>query len=278
MAAGVKFVDFKSLTQNDARYPHIGALNSTVSYINDWAFKFTDFYKAHKAFDFTKGERVLGVGSFKCKGGRICSNEVYFIKDITDTDITLSNPKMQIRTISRKMAPKYLRRMYCRTVHSTQGCTLGNKIYIHDFGNKMMCSDRWLRTAISRCGTLDITIVENTPSCKQSTINIESRISGHKASDIEKKLVWTSGDYVSVEWARQKLKCQHNRCYICNEALDQDYTIDRKNNDLPHIKDNCSLSCRMCQEHSNKYTRQVSQLNIEKIRNALSVDIPEIVT
>ena len=44
-AAGIKFVDFKSLTQNDARYPHLGALNSTVQLINDWCFKFTDFYK-----------------------------------------------------------------------------------------------------------------------------------------------------------------------------------------------------------------------------------------
>ena len=175
------------------------------------------------------------------------------------------------------MAPKYLRRMYCRTVHSTQGVTLGNRIYIHDFGHKLMCNDRWLRTAISRCGTLDITIVQNTPSCKQSNIDIACRISSHKAADIEKKLVWTSEDYITVDWARQKLKTQHNRCYICNEALDQEYSIDRKNNDLPHIKDNCALSCRSCQEHSNKYMRQVSQLNIEKIRNALSVDIAEIV-
>ncbi len=108
---------------------------------------------------------------------------------------------------------EYLKRPYCRTAHSSQGLTLGDNIYIHDYKSNM---DRWMRTAISRCRTLNIVLVNHTnTNAHTSYASVERRIEGHKQADTEKKFHYDLQDYVTKEWVIGKLKKQRYACAVC---------------------------------------------------------------
>ena len=55
---------------------------------------------------------------------------------------------------------------------------------------------------------------------------------------------------MTTEWVKKQLRSQRSSCYVCEEPLDEDWSVDRISNDLPHIKDNCMVSCRHCQHAS----------------------------
>ena len=148
--------------------------------------------------------------------------------------------------VTLKAARQYTKRPYARTGHSTQGLSLGTKLFIHDW-RSMMATHRWLRTAISRCSTLDIILVEGSQGVRNDRIRAEARIALHRADDTAKGFVWAEPDYVSAAWASDTLRRQRYSCAECAEPLDQDWSIDRRANDLPHIKGNCALVCRRCQ-------------------------------
>jgi hypothetical protein len=241
-------VDFKDLTKDDASYPHISALRQTM-------FKVDNFVHKHigetKHNEYAIGQELLGVDGCRCKGGRIASNETYVVYELKNDELVLTAPDKSRRTVTLAMANKYLKRPYCRTAHSSQGLTLGDKIYIHDYKSKM-ANHRWMRTAISRCRTLNIVLVNhtsahantNTHAHTHTHASVIRRIEGHKQSDNEKKFHYDSKDYVTKEWVIEKLKKQRYACAVCYESLDIDFSIDRKANNLPHIKSNCQMVCR----------------------------------
>ncbi len=102
-------------------------------------FKVDNF--VHKHIGETKhkiGQELLGADGCRCEGGRIASNETYVVCEfIKNDEIDLTAPDKSRRTLSLVMANKYLKRLYFRTAHSSQGLTLGDKIYIHDYKRKM---------------------------------------------------------------------------------------------------------------------------------------------
>jgi hypothetical protein len=115
------------------------------------------------------------------------------------------------------MANKYLKRPYCRTAHSSQGLTLGDKMYIHNYKSNL-ANHRWMRTAISRCRTLNMVLVNHTHTSVSAHASIERRIEGHKQVDNEKKFNYDENDYVTKEWVSKKLKKQRYACAACNES------------------------------------------------------------
>ena len=56
--------------------------------------------------------------------------------------------------------------------------------------------------------------------------------------------------YITTDWVKKQLKKQRWSCYSCGDPLDADWSVDRVSNDLPHLIDNCALSCRRCQHAS----------------------------
>ena len=144
------------------------------------------------------------------------------------------------------MTKRYLKRPYCRTGHSTQGLSLGDRIYIHDWKSSM-ATHRWLRTVVSRCGTLDIILVEGSEGLRNSWQVNQSRIESHRVADNAKGYTWDTPDYVDVKWVSDTLRRQRHSCWSCGDPLDIDWSIDRIANELPHIRGNCAISCRRCQ-------------------------------
>ena len=146
-------------------------------------------------------------------------------------------------------AKRYLKRPYCRTGHSTQGLNLGDRIYLHDWKSQM-ATHRWVRTAVSRCSTLDIVLVDGSEGVRGNWRANLARIEAHKAADRARGFVWAADAYVDRAWVEGKLRSQRYSCWKCSEPLDQDWSIDRIANELPHLKDNAGISCRSCQHSS----------------------------
>ena len=110
-----------------------------------------------------------------------------------------------------------------------------------------MATHRWVRTAVSRCGTLDIVLVEGSQGVRSDWRVTSSRIEAHKVADRAKGFVWDPAAYVAREWVADKLRSQRYSCWACSEPLDLDFSIDRVANEMPHLKENCRISCRTCQ-------------------------------
>jgi hypothetical protein len=244
--SGLKTMRFEDLTEADARHPHVGAMNSTICRVNAWAHKLIGECDADT---FAIGEELLGASSYKCKGGRVASNEMYTVAEVSADSVTVSAADGSLRTMTMKVAHSRLKRGYCRTGHSTQGLSLGPTLYLHDT-TSCMASHRWARTAVSRCSSLNIILVTGSVGMRSNAINIAGRIAGHVASDEAKKFTWELNDYVTPAWATATLKLQQYACSECSEPLDEDWSIDRRANDLPHLKSNCSICCRLCQHSS----------------------------
>ena len=245
--AGLRVVHFDSLTEADASYPHVAAMRSTMARVDHWAHALIgDSF----ADEYVVGQELLGVDGVRCRGGRIASNETYTVSAVDDdAGLTLSAPDGSHRIVTMAAAKRYLKRPYCRTGHSTQGLSLGDRIYIHDWQSDM-ATHRWIRTAVSRCGTLDIVLVDGSEGIRHSWHSSEARIEVHRVSDLGKGYTWEHDDYVTTKWVGETLRRQRYSCWACSEPLDLDWSIDRVANELPHIRGNCAISCRSCQSAS----------------------------
>jgi hypothetical protein len=240
--AGLRVVKFGDLVEDDARYPHLAAMRSTMARVDHWAHTligdtFADEYAA--------GQELLGVDGVRCRGGRIASNETYTVLEVDDKGLTLTAPDGSQRVVTLAAAKRYLKRPYCRTGHSTQGLSLGDRIYIHDWSSAM-ATHRWVRTAVSRCGTLDIILVDGSEGLRSNWQASQARIAAHRAADLAKGFTWDEDDYVTIEWVGQTLRRQRFSCAECADPLDLDWSIDRRANELPHIRGNCQAVCRRC--------------------------------
>ena len=112
---------------------------------------------------------------------------------VDQADLKLAAPDGSSRTVKLEQAARYLKRPYCRTGHSTQGMSLGDRIFIHDV-DCHMATHRWMRTVVSRCRTLDIIIVTNSSGVRMRNVDVKSRIAGHTASDTAAGFVWDPAD------------------------------------------------------------------------------------
>jgi len=125
----------------------------------------------------------------------------YQVVSIDETELTVAAPDASFRTLPLENAVRYLKRPYCMTGHSTQGLSLGERIYVHDWKSKM-ATHRWIRTVMSRCGTLDIVLVNGSEGMSSDHVDINKRIAGHIAADAAKEFKWERKDYITNEWVR----------------------------------------------------------------------------
>ena len=90
-------------------------------------------------------------------------------------------------------------------------------------------------------------------------------IHGSIRSDTKYNRLYDPQDYIEEEFLNFVWNDQDQRCYHCNceMTLDFSYTtrvpsqisIQRLNNDLPHIKSNCVLSCFSCNVNHKELTK-----------------------
>jgi hypothetical protein len=82
---------------------------------------------------------------------------------------------------------------------------------------------------------------------------ISNKISNYKCQD--NRYGRPLDNYITIDYVRKLLEIQNYKCYICSDTVLIDkwekyclyqFTIDRINNNLGHIKSNCLISCYFC--------------------------------
>ena len=163
--------------------------------------------------------------------------------------LVLATQDGEVRSPTLAQAQALLGRPYCATGHATQGLSLGNRLFIHDY-DSFMADHRWMRTVVSRCSTLDITLVRHRRVAGGIVPQqLARRIALHRDSDTARGFHWDEADYVTPDWAYQELQGQGHRC-ACQADLTEDWSIDRITNQRPHTVGNCRIVCRACQHAS----------------------------
>jgi len=167
------------MPEEAAHAAHVAYSNNTVRRVNDWAHPIAT---GRPSDDYRVGDILLG-GSpsstndkkgfkkkFPSNGGRnssvfLNSNCLYTIKDMSNPQqIEIATEDDRVLFATKEDLPRSFNRTHACTCHSSQGLTLGDTVYIHDYGIPMHPStpaDRWNFTAITRCSTMNVVFVKN---------------------------------------------------------------------------------------------------------------------
>ena len=122
----------------------------------------------------------------------------------------------------------------------------------------------WFYTALTRATSLSEIYywapemrLHDLGAVKESDLiaRIEAKIAGHREADLKTGRSWAESDYVDVPTVLALLKEQRNRCCVCHEHLlpawtkpkePRQFSIDRLDNDLAHVKSNVRMACLRC--------------------------------
>jgi hypothetical protein len=141
---------------------------------------------------------------------------------------------------------------YAGTGHSTQGITVDGKVIVYDVGFGRMTRE-WFYTAVSRTR-----LMSDTRVCffqKSIVEGLEGRIirkiEGHKKADIKEGRSFVEEEFVNLEWVMKELGRVDMTCERCKSALGirdggKQFSINRLDNNLPHIQTNCNIICLHC--------------------------------
>ena len=85
----------------------------------------------------------------------------------------------------------------------------------------------------------------------------KNKITGYKKQDKKMNRDTSSNDYVDIDWIKLQYR-NHKTCPLCkclfetritaDNTVISNITVDRINNKLPHIRQNCRLTCLNCTE------------------------------
>jgi len=218
--------------------------------------------------NYWKGLELVSKGYFKSKNVKLNTNYVYEIQSINKDELVIKDivdgDKM---TVSTKLLKDKLHLNYAHTVHSVQGLSLKEEFTIFDADTSYV--DRnWIWTAIKRTDDLSkITIFKNNDQTLESLLRAKRKqyfsmkVQNYKKQDVKANRPIDDENYIDVDWIRDTFRDNKN-CYKCQVpfeikteegSCESNLTVDRINNDLPHLKSNCKLCCVDCNRgKSNK--------------------------
>lgn len=184
-------------------------------------------------------------------------NYIYVITDINDKTFTIKEPfEGTTVTLNIKLMEHFTLK-YALTCHQVQGVTCSNEVTVFDIGY-MFVTRGWLYTALSRVTSLK-NIYVYLKEVKQSgdiiKQSLRRKIEGHKIEDKTKGRQFNDDDYVNVNWFKEVFMKQGGLCRHCEASLSVEYhpkdecqySINRIDNNIAHIKDNCEIVCLRCQ-------------------------------
>jgi hypothetical protein len=230
-----------------------------VSYRNEKVAKVIDSYLHNKSKPlnawngYYTGMRLMCRSPLRLKTGRMTRNFVYNVTVVGDV-FELKDHHDITWTVNFDLIVKHFTFCYAYSGHSLQGTTVGGALTIFDF-DYYMADPEWLWTCVTRprdldrvyfyAGNLSLTLKK----CQTYNIAV-NRIRGHKDADRIAGRDFAESDYITAEDAMALFKIG-GRCGGCGECLGDDWSIDRIDNDLPHLKGNCRLRCLSCQHAKN---------------------------
>lgn len=213
------------------------------------------------------GEKPLGVGMTmiykgksqmvgKCKSRFFKNDEYKIVEVVKDEDkvtgYTLEHPVTGRETVTPTQLEKLWKLPYCWTGHSTQGSTI-DVPYTIDL-NCCFNNAEWLWTAVTRCTDWSQISVFYSPLLHNNFVNklksdAQKKINGYAQQDLKAgRFISKKDDYVDVDWVIEHL--HEGSCCYCGEPYDfsssDQFSVDRIDNSLPHLKSNCHVCCKTC--------------------------------
>lgn len=190
----------------------------------------------------------------KGKNTRINKHFDYKITRVGEKDFDLIDESSNLEYNNVKnMWLKNFSYPYAFTGHSLQGDTIDKPIVIFDSEFEHV-SRKWLYVALTRSSDLNnVYVYSGKLVTKISTSDIENKIVGYIRQDVSAHRGYNEKKYVDVDWVIKQSKFQMHRCSCCNEVMNLrndggmlDWTIDRIDNEMGHVKNNCTLMCLHC--------------------------------
>lgn len=229
----------------------------TFTKTNRMAKCFANYY--HKNKGYYKGLELIYKHTNTYIGDknkiRFYKNNRYVISGVSHDNIEIYyklTPNNKI-TLKKDIVENRFILPYCNTWDSKQGGTCDYPILI-DLSEQYLFPDcRKLYTILTRCTQWDniyLFIDKENIFSKNLDKMILNMIYSHKRTDREKGRLFCETDYVDIKWVYDKLA--RTTCQFCLESFDTDensnfcFSIDRIDNSLAHIKDNCRILHRWC--------------------------------
>lgn len=195
-----------------------------------------------------EGLKIRSTTQINKKGLNIYRNFNYEVVSFDASSIIITDILKNEYTITYEILKNCFTKTYANTCHSIQGTTINEPttIFIDFYARK---NTKWIYTAITRLSNpelINIFYVKNTNEKPNSTV-IQNRIDLHKKSDMV-RFAYDEEDFIDVDFVNTLLdKTFHHPCLFCGTTINAfNWSIDRKSNDLPHLKQNCHIICRKC--------------------------------
>lgn len=220
---------------------------------------------------YEKGMYIVSSGHLKIGKDKICTNYFYTIVDINAKNITIKQiDDDKTFKLDYTQIKNHFTLSYANTCHSVQALTIekskenklnpfnSEEVTIHDIYSPFI-TNKWLWTALTRNRDLDKVYYfheELTIEDKQEILSeINKKINSYKLQDNNAEREFDDKLYCNANWVFTQAKNQNYHCYHCQEhfslKLDKkakltNYTIDRLDNSMAHIKSNCVLAHLSC--------------------------------
>jgi hypothetical protein len=212
--------------------------------------------------NYYKGLNLICKQHYKSGKGRLYTNYKYVIQSINEEKFKILEPvENETFTFDISML-KYFKLPYSRTCHSVQGLTITDNFTIFDT-NTPYINRKWLWTAISR--TDDFKKIQIFEHDYNEIVRLtyakklqyyKMKVQGYKTQDKKAGRIYDEKEYINERWIMNELT-KNNYCSGCKhpfilclgvneDSTKSNITVDRIDNNLPHIINNCHLLCLSC--------------------------------
>ena len=151
---------------------------------------------------------------------------------------------------------KYFSLPYCLTGHSIQGESRDGNIVIFDV-NSSHVDSHWIYVVLTRARDFDNVFCGDSEFQTMSKKRIAKKLQDYWNQDVKRfgGTVWKKEEYCTVDDILNLSKTQKHLCALCNDVMNMrnvegdykwNWSLDRKNDSLPHIKGNCHLTHLAC--------------------------------
>jgi hypothetical protein len=213
--------------------------------------------------DFNEKQNIICRKYYKSKGITLNTNYSYKIisykKGIWKIKDETNNIEYEIST---KLLQNNFILEYCRTIDSMQGASISEKMSIFDL-NIPYVSKEHIYVAITRARSLKNLQIFIHPEKEVSSYTASRirqyfsfKIQNYKRQDEKAKREFKVDEYIDEEFIFSQQKKTNNKCSYCLKDLElfidndntvkTNLTIDRVDNKLAHLKNNCKICCLIC--------------------------------
>jgi hypothetical protein len=220
---------------------NISHLNKTCDEVNDIIYK-----KNHPDKKYFVGMKLICNKSYVYKTLRLYVNYTYNVVAITDEYFLLNDGLEEKNLIvNRKLIDTHFKLPYSQTCYSLQGLAVDEPFTIFDINNYFV-DIRWIYTAITRATKIEDIHLYFGESEELEDIKkrIYRMIQAYKRNDEKREALMTN--YIDTNWVLKKLKNTRYCCYCGDELNEINFSVDRKDNNLNHTKENCRITCLYC--------------------------------